>query len=104
MCIRDRLKDIGKHQINPLVELINGAVFQQLVKIKSVIGRTGKIQTVALQLPVSYTHLIMNYPDATDPTSLHGKLAKLLKEDYLDQGKTCLLYTSFGSLWADPCK
>ena len=30
----------------------------------------------------------MNYPDATDPTSLHGKLAKLLKEDYLDQGKT----------------
>ena len=33
-------------------------------------------------------NIIMNYPDATDPTSLHGKLAKLLKEDYLDQGKT----------------
>ena len=33
-------------------------------------------------------NIIMNYPDATDPTSLHGKLAKMLKEDYLDQGKT----------------
>lgn len=33
-------------------------------------------------------NIIMNYPDAKDPTTLHGKLAKLLKEDYLDQGKT----------------
>ena len=33
-------------------------------------------------------NIIMNYPDAADPTSLHGKLAKMLKEDYLDQGKT----------------
>ena len=33
-------------------------------------------------------NIIMKYPDAKDPTTLHGKLAKLLKEDYLDQGKT----------------
>lgn len=33
-------------------------------------------------------NIICNYPDATDPTTLHGKLAKMLKEEYIDKGKT----------------
>lgn len=33
-------------------------------------------------------NIIANYPDAGDSTSLHGKLAKMLKEVYLDKGKT----------------
>ena len=33
-------------------------------------------------------NIIANYPDASDPTTLHGKLAKMLKEEYLDKGKT----------------
>ena len=34
-------------------------------------------------------NILMNYPDTvSDPTSLHAGLAKLLKEEYLDKGKT----------------
>lgn len=34
-------------------------------------------------------NIIMNFPDAkTDPDSLHARLARLLKEEYLDKGKT----------------
>ena len=33
-------------------------------------------------------NIACNYPDAKDPTSLHGRIAKLLKEEYIDKGKT----------------
>ncbi len=33
-------------------------------------------------------NIACNYPDAQDPTSLHGRIAKLLKEEYIDKGKT----------------
>jgi 3-hydroxybutyryl-CoA dehydrogenase len=33
-------------------------------------------------------NITMNHPDATDPTSLNGRIAKLLKEEYIDKGKT----------------
>lgn len=33
-------------------------------------------------------NIMMNYPDISDPTSTHARIAKLLKEEYLDKGKT----------------
>lgn len=37
-------------------------------------------------------NIVMNYPDATsDPTSLHARIAKTLKEEYLDKGKTGII-------------
>lgn len=37
-------------------------------------------------------NIVMNYPDATaDPNSLHARIAKLLKEEYLDKGKTGII-------------
>lgn len=37
-------------------------------------------------------NIITNYPDAVaDPTSMHARIAKLLKEEYLDKGKTGII-------------
>lgn len=33
-------------------------------------------------------NIVCNYPDASDPTSMHGRVAKMLKEEYIDKGKT----------------
>jgi 3-hydroxybutyryl-CoA dehydrogenase len=33
-------------------------------------------------------NIVMNHADASDPTSLNGRIAKLLKEEYIDKGKT----------------
>ena len=33
-------------------------------------------------------NIVSNQPDAKDPTSLSGRIAKMLKENYLDKGKT----------------
>lgn len=33
-------------------------------------------------------NIVSNYPDAADPASLHGRIAKMLKENYIDKGKT----------------
>ena len=35
-------------------------------------------------------NIASNYPDAKDPDSLHGRIARLLKEEYIDKGKTGL--------------
>lgn len=35
-------------------------------------------------------NIVCNYPDAGDPATLHGKIAKRLKEEYIDKGKTGL--------------
>lgn len=35
-------------------------------------------------------NIVCNYPDADDPATLHGKIAKRLKEEYIDKGKTGL--------------
>lgn len=32
-------------------------------------------------------NIVMNNPDISDPTSLHARTAKLLKEEYIDKGK-----------------
>jgi len=37
-------------------------------------------------------NIMVNYPDAvSDPTSMHARIAKLLKEEYLDKGKTGII-------------
>lgn len=33
-------------------------------------------------------NIVMNYPDIADPTSLHARIARMLKEDYIDKGRT----------------
>jgi len=33
-------------------------------------------------------NIVMNYPDVTDPNSLHSRIAKKLKETFIDTGKT----------------
>lgn len=35
-------------------------------------------------------NIASNYPDAKDSDSLHGRIARLLKEEYIDKGKTGL--------------
>ncbi|MDO5846294.1 MAG: 3-hydroxyacyl-CoA dehydrogenase [Methanocorpusculum sp.] len=32
-------------------------------------------------------NIVCNYPDAKDPSTMHGRIAKLLKEEYIDKGK-----------------
>ena len=33
-------------------------------------------------------NIVLNFPDTADPASFHGRLAKFLKEEYIDKGKT----------------
>ena len=56
------------------------------MSIKKVVVAGGGVLGSQIAFQTAY-NITMNRPDSSDPASLHGRIAKILK-GYIDEGKT----------------